>query len=97
MIAKMVISALLVFLLFGGWMLMQLWGRRFALRHPEFGRFREEGGECGKTCGCANWKKCARKKSLVNGHSSLVTSQSSLGTSDVTSHSDDPSPMTNDQ
>lgn len=63
MIAKMLLSALLVFLLFGGWMLMQLWGRRFALRHPEFGRFREEGGECGKTCGCANWKKCARKKS----------------------------------
>jgi len=46
-------------------MLIQQVGRRFAQRHPEFGRFREEGGECGKTCGCANWKNCAMKKSEV--------------------------------
>jgi hypothetical protein len=71
MIAKIFISSLLIFLLFGGWILMQLWGRRFARRHPEFGRFREEGGECGKSCGCADWKKC-RKKSVITGHSSVA-------------------------
>ena len=61
MIARMITAAGAVFLFFGGWMLVQHAGRRFATRHPEFGRFREEGGECGKTCGCANWKSCARK------------------------------------
>lgn len=62
MIGRMLIAAFAVFLLFGGWMLTQHLGRLFAARHPEFGRFREEGGECGKTCGCANWKACARKQ-----------------------------------
>lgn len=62
MMARMLTAAGAVFFLVGGWMLMQQAGRRFAARHPEFGRFREEGGECGKTCGCANWKNCAVKK-----------------------------------
>jgi len=62
MIARTLIAIGVIFALFGGWILIQQAGRRFARRHPEFGRFREEGGECGKTCGCANWKFCVKKK-----------------------------------
>ncbi len=62
MISRMLVGAAGVFLFFGGWMLAQAFGRRFARRHPEFGRFREEGGECGKTCGCANWKNCSMRR-----------------------------------
>jgi|GEM_PF-347843 len=67
MMARSLMSAAVVFVLFGGWMLIQQAGRRFAQRHPEFGRFREEGGECGKTCGCANWKTCAMKRAEGRG------------------------------
>lgn len=61
MIARALTACVAIFALFGGWMLVQRAGRRFARRHPEFGRFREEGGECGKTCGCAGWKHCVKK------------------------------------
>lgn len=73
MMARALTAAVAVFLFFGGWMLMQYAGRRFAARHPEFGRFREEGGECGRTCGCANWKNCAKKANHRTDRRNLTT------------------------
>jgi len=43
---------LLVPALLLGWILVQEIARRFARAHPELGAFREEGGGCGKNCGC---------------------------------------------
>ncbi len=61
MIEKLVISIAVIFVLMWLWVKFQDAGRKFAKDHPEFGRYREEGGECGKTCGCANWKHCVKK------------------------------------
>jgi hypothetical protein len=61
MIARTLLAILVLFALCGLWFALQALGRRFAKNHPEFGRYREEGGECGKTCGCANWKHCVKK------------------------------------
>ncbi|MGA0333670.1 MAG: chemotaxis protein [Kiritimatiellia bacterium] len=65
----MLTASLVLFLLCGLWFWLQQKGRAFARRHPEFGRYREEGGECGKTCGCAIWKHC-QKKSEAGGQKS---------------------------
>jgi hypothetical protein len=49
------IAPILVFLLFGGWVLVQFIARAFAARHPELGPYREEGGghcHCGEQRGC---------------------------------------------
>lgn len=62
MIAKMIISIGVIYALCGLWFWLQQRGRAFAAKHPELGRYREEGGECGKTCGCANWKHCVKRK-----------------------------------
>ncbi|MDF3128087.1 hypothetical protein P0Y35_02640 [Kiritimatiellaeota bacterium B1221] len=61
MIEKLVISIAVIFVFTWLWVKFQDAGRKFAKKHPEFGRYREEGGECGKTCGCANWKHCMLK------------------------------------
>ena len=55
LIAMLVVPALLI-----GWLLIQHITRSYAKSHPEFGRFREEGGGCGKSCGCKN-KQCKKK------------------------------------
>jgi len=34
------------------WLVVQQLGRRSARAHPELGPYREEGGGCGKNCGC---------------------------------------------
>jgi len=61
MITRILLSIAVIFVVFGLWMVFQFLGRRFARNHPEFGRYREEGGECGKSCGCADWKHCVKK------------------------------------
>jgi hypothetical protein len=60
MIARMLASVVAIFLFFGGWMLVQHAGRRFAGRHPHLGPFREEGGGCDKACACLNGGHCVR-------------------------------------
>ncbi|WFB34305.1 chemotaxis protein [Kiritimatiellota bacterium B12222] len=61
MIVQILIASVTIFGLCGFWLWLQAVNRRYAKEHPELGRYREEGGECGKTCGCANWKHCMLK------------------------------------
>ena len=58
MMVKLLFSIGIIFAAFAFWVCIQESARRFARRHPEFGPAREEGGECGVSCGCPNWKKC---------------------------------------
>ena len=55
LIAMLVVPALLI-----GWLLVQQIARNFAKSHPELGAYREEGGGCGKSCGCKG-SSCQRK------------------------------------
>lgn len=59
------IAMLLVPLLLVGWLFIQQWGRNFARSHPELGTFREEGGGCGKSCGCKG-SRCQHRKRKEN-------------------------------
>ena len=54
------IAPLLVFILLGGWVLVQHSARWFAQRHPEFGPAREEGGGCGSGCSCSGEGSCKK-------------------------------------
>ncbi len=49
---RILAAMLLVPALLLGWILVQEIARRFARAHPELGAFREEGGGCGRNCGC---------------------------------------------
>ena len=55
LIAMLLVPALLI-----GWLLVQQIARNFAKSHPELGPYREEGGGCGKSCGCKG-NSCQRK------------------------------------
>jgi hypothetical protein len=55
---QLLLSIGIIFAAFAFWVVIQESARRFAKRHPEFGPAREEGGECGISCSCANWKTC---------------------------------------
>ena len=55
LIAVLVIPCLLL-----GWVLVQRVNYIYALKHPEFGPPRKEGGGCGKSCGCGSKSKCKR-------------------------------------
>ena len=79
MIGKLLISIAVIFVLLLVWMKFQDAGRKFAKKHPEFGRYREEGGECGKTCGCANWKQCVKKAEAGNQRSEDGGRKSEVG------------------
>ncbi len=46
------IAMILVPVLLVGWLIVQQLGRRYAKEHPQLGDYREEGGGCGKNCGC---------------------------------------------
>ena len=59
MTGKLILSTVIVFALFAGWIVVVILSRNYAKRHPEFGPAREEGGECGVSCGCAKQKSCA--------------------------------------
>ena len=58
---RLLISSGIIFAAFAFWVVVQEAARRFARRHPEFGPAREEGGECGVSCSCANWKSCRER------------------------------------
>ena len=60
MIINMVIAISLILLLMLGWVSVQQLARLFAARHPEFGPASEEGGGCGKRCGCHGGGSCKR-------------------------------------
>ncbi|MCP5416047.1 MAG: chemotaxis protein [Chromatiaceae bacterium] len=49
-----------IMLVLTGWILVQQMARRFALRHPEFGPYRER-GSCGGDCTCTAGGDCRRK------------------------------------
>lgn len=61
MSTQLILSIGIIFAAFAFWVLIQESARRFARRHPEFGPAREEGGECGISCGCPNWKSCSQR------------------------------------
>jgi hypothetical protein len=43
----------IILLMLLGWIGVQHLARLFAVRHPEFGPAREEGGGCGNLCKCS--------------------------------------------
>ncbi len=53
------IAMLAILCLLLGWVWVQRLAHRYALNHPEFGPPRQEGGGCGKGCGCGAKKDCA--------------------------------------
>ena len=61
---KYIIAITVVPILLLGWLLVQHMGRRFAQKHPELGAFREEGGGCGKNCGCSG-NSCTNKNTRM--------------------------------
>jgi hypothetical protein len=61
MILNMFIAISSILLLMFGWLGVQHLTRLYALRHPEFGPPREEGGGCGKSCGCKGGGSCKRE------------------------------------
>ncbi len=58
---RILAAMLLVPALLLGWIVVQEIARRFARTHPELGAFREEGGGCGKNCGC-HGGQCRREQ-----------------------------------
>lgn len=58
--ADFIVAPLLIFILFGIWMLVQQWARAFAKAHPELGPYREEGGG---GCGSGSCHNCGTKSS----------------------------------
>lgn len=67
MIVQVLLSILIILSLFSVWVLVQHLARRFAARHPEFGPAREEGGECGISCGCSRRQRrdCTGEKPFL--------------------------------
>lgn len=53
-------ASLVIFSVLWGWIWVQAAYARFALRHPELGPFRGEGGGCGGGCSCSSGS-CERK------------------------------------
>jgi hypothetical protein len=56
-----IVAMLLVPCLLIGWLVVQHISRKYAQAHPELGEFREEGGGCGKSCGCKGKSSCQRE------------------------------------
>ncbi len=57
LIALIIFPALLM-----GWLVVQNMSRRFAAAYPQFGPAREEGGGCGKNCGCSGKTACKNER-----------------------------------
>ena len=74
---QLLISIGIIFAAFTFWVIIQESARRFARRHPEFGPAREEGGECGISCGCPNWKTCRERECATDGSNRSVGSDKS--------------------
>jgi hypothetical protein len=68
MITRILIASGIIFAVFALWTFVVQAGRRFATRHPELGRYREEGGECGKTCGCKQRSECRIQSAEIGVH-----------------------------
>ncbi len=49
---KALAAAAVIFAVMAGWLWVQTAYARFALRHPELGPFRGDGGGCGGGCAC---------------------------------------------
>lgn len=62
MLAKYLITVLIIAAMLGGWIAVQHLARAFAARHPELGEAREDGLGCGLFCGCLGQNSCPRKK-----------------------------------
>ncbi|MCP4289167.1 MAG: chemotaxis protein [Gammaproteobacteria bacterium] len=58
---KFLLASGVIMLVLFGWVMVQQLARRFALRHPEFGPYREK-GSCGGNCACSGGSSCQRKK-----------------------------------
>lgn len=63
MIRSYLITVLILFGVFGLWVLVTHAARLLAHRHPEFGEAREEGGQCGVSCGCKRKAFCPNRTS----------------------------------
>ncbi len=61
MLLNLITATSLILLLLLGWVGIQQLARLYAARHPELGPAREEGGGCGKSCGCSGGS-CQRRK-----------------------------------
>ena len=62
MMERMLIASAVIFVLSLLWHGAVQAGRAFAVRHPELGRYREEGGACGVSCGCPGKSACRKKQ-----------------------------------
>lgn len=60
MLTNYLIAVGAILLMLAGWIGVQRAARWYALRHPEFGPPREEGGGCGKNCLCKGGRSCKR-------------------------------------
>ena len=63
MMERMLIASVGIFLLTSLWMLAVQAGQKMAHRYPELGRYREEGGACGVSCGCKKRSECRDQRS----------------------------------
>lgn len=68
MMRDYLIAMLVIPVLFGAWIVVQRIVKEFALRHPEFGPPREEGGGCGSSCGCSGKKACKNRDNHDHHH-----------------------------
>jgi hypothetical protein len=59
--ADFIIAIGFIMALLSGWLLVQKLSRDFAIRHPEFGPPKEEGGGCGHSCLCSSSGSCKNK------------------------------------
>jgi hypothetical protein len=57
---KALLAGLAILLVLLTWVLVQHLARAFALRHPEFGPYREKGG-CGGNCSCSGGESCGKE------------------------------------
>ena len=58
----------LILLALLGWIGVQKLAREFAIRHPEFGPAKEEGGGCGRGCSCSGGHCSAKRKIQFDTH-----------------------------
>ena len=63
MLLKYIITIFIILGLLCGWIAVQHLARMFAVRHPEYGPAREEGGGCGGLfCLCKDGANCPKDK-----------------------------------
>ncbi len=60
---KFVVAPLVILTVLLGWIGVQQLYRRFALRHPEYGPYRDDDTGCGSGCLCGSNKACGKQRS----------------------------------